>query len=92
MDKAGIFQNSWRGAAAEADAIGKQLKRTQPRAAAERRRKRRAAAEADANGEHAAVEADRAAISSGALEQQLFKADAIGEQQLCTESCPAPDY
>ena len=51
---AGIFQNSWRGAAAEADAIGEQqLKRTQSRAAlaAESGRKRRAAAEADANGE-----------------------------------------
>ena len=51
---AGIFQNSWRGAAAEADAIGEQqLKWTQSRAAlaAESGHKRQAAAEADANGE-----------------------------------------
>ena len=40
-----------RGAADEADAIGKQLKRTQSRVAAESGRKRQAAAEADANGE-----------------------------------------
>ena len=35
-----------------------------------------AAAEADASGEHAAA----------------AEAGTIGEQQLCTESCPAPDY
>ena len=52
---AGIFQNSWRGAAAEAEAKAgeQQLKRMQSRAAlaAESGRKRRAAAEVDANGE-----------------------------------------
>ena len=76
--------HNW-GAAVEADAIGEQqLKRTQSGAAAE----------ADAIGEQqlkrtqwgAAAEADGNGV------QQLKRIDAIGEQQLCTESCPAPDY
>ena len=49
---AGIFQNSWRGAAAEADAIGEQqLKRTQSGSSRRSGRYRGAAVEADAIGE-----------------------------------------
>ena len=92
---------AWRGAAVQADAIGggggggggglpdaigeQQLKRTQSGSSAA----------ADASSEQqlkrrrgAAVEADRAAVSRGAAAE----ADAIGEQQLCTKSCPAPNY
>ena len=78
-------------AAVEADAIGEQqLKRTQSESSsrsgcnwgaadevASSSRTCGAAAEADAIRKHAAAEADP---------------DAIGEQQLCTESCPASDY
>ena len=56
---AGIFQNSWRGAAAEAaeaDAIEKQLKQTQ--SGSSRRSGRHWGADADAIGERAAAEAD----------------------------------
>ena len=61
---------------------------------------RGAAVEADAIGEQqpkrtrsgSAAEAD--AIEEQQLEADSIggQADAIGEQQLCTESCPAPDY
>ena len=47
---------------------------------------RGAAVEVDAIGA-AATEA-----SANGEQQQLKRIDAIGEQQLCTESCSAPDY
>ena len=74
----GIFQNSWRGAAAKADAIGEQrttwgaeLKRTQLGSSSRSGRNREAV---------------------GNREQHAAEADASGEQQLCIESYPAPDY
>ena len=75
---AGFFQNSWRGAAVEVDAIRElQLNRgaaVEVDAIGEQQLKRtqsRAAAEADASSEHAAAEAD----ANG--EQQLKRIDAI---------------
>ena len=92
-----------RGAAAEAHAIGElQLKRTQSGSSSrstrnwgaveigeEQPKRTQSSSEQQlkrtetGNSSH---EADRCNRGAGA------EADAIGEQQLCTESCPAPDY
>ena len=75
--------NSWRGAAAKADAIGEQqLKRTQSRAAAE----------ADASGEQQLKRMQQFKRIDAITRGAAAEADAIGEHQLCTESCPALDY
>ena len=57
--------------------------------AASSARNRSAAAEADTIGEHANQEA---AAEADAIGKQQLKRTQIGKQQLCTESCPAPDY
>ena len=85
------------GSRVEADAIGeqqpkrtigKQLKRTQSRAAAEADASGEQQLKADASQDHSAGVERIDAIARGAAAEE----DAIGEQQLCTESYPAPDY
>ena len=75
----------------QAASVQQQLKRAQSGSAAGRGRKRGAAVEAMQSGSGAA--------RSGRKRRAIAEADAIGgqadairEQQLCTESCPAPDY
>ena len=85
------------GAAAEADASGDHGAVAEADASGEHA----AAAEADANGEQqlkrmqsgpgTAADSKRTQAASSSW-QSGGQADAIGEQQLCTESCLAPDY
>ena len=82
-----------RGAAVEADASGRNQgaadKRTQSGSSSRSGCNRGAAAEA-----HAIRELLKSGKSSwsGRKQRAAAEADAIGEQQLCTESYPAPDY
>ena len=72
-------------AAVEVDAIGEQqltIGEQQPK-----QTRSGAAAEADANEEQQLKR-----TQSGASGRNRGQADAIGEQQLCTENCQAPDY
>ena len=97
-----------RGAAVEADAIGEQqLKRTQSGSSSpsgrnrggaveigEQQSKRTQSGSCSRSGRNRRAAVGRADAIGGAVEigEEPAEADAIGEQQLCTESCPAPDY
>ena len=93
------------GSSSEADAIGEQQpKRTRSGAAAEADASGEHAAaaeagtigeqqlEADANGEQQLKRLQSGQGAAAEADAIGGQADAIGEQQLCTESCPAPDY
>ena len=89
---AGAASGCMQGAAVEADAIGEQQSKRMQSGSSSRsgcdwdqqlkQTQSRSAAAGSGRKRGAAAEAD-------AIGGQV---DAIGEQQLCTESCPAPDY
>ena len=68
-----------------------QLKRAQSGSSAGSGCKRGAAVEVMQSGSGAAADLKWTQAASMQLKRR-GQADAIGEQQLCTESCPAPDY
>ena len=79
---AGIFENSWRGAAAEADAIGEQqLKRTQSGSSRRSGRHRGAELKRTQLGSSSRSGRNREAVDNRDQHAQL-KADASGEKQL----------
>ena len=100
------LESSWackrmRGAAVEVDAIGEQqLKRTQAASVQQQLKRAQSGSAAGGRKRGAAVEAmqsgpgprEQQLIRSGRKRRAAAEADAIGEQQLCTESCPVPDY
>ena len=56
-------------------------------------RNRGAAVESDAIGEQQLKRTQRgAAVEADAIGEQQLKRRVIGDQQLCTERCPAPNY
>ena len=76
-------------AAVEADAIGEQqLKRTQSESSSRSGCNWGAADEVASSSRTCGAAAEADTIRKNAAAE----ADAIGEQQLCTESCPASDY
>ena len=84
-----MFENIGHGLESSRIAGGEQQsKRTQSESSSRSRRNWGAAAEADAIGDLL----KRMQSRSGRKQRAAAEADAIEEQQLCTESCPAPDY
>ena len=83
------------GAAAEADASGEHAAAAEAGAidhggsSSSKRTQTGAAVEADANGPGSS---SCQLIRSGCKRRAAAEVDAIGEQQLCTESCPVLDY